>query len=162
MNIIPAKTSDSETVRAITHTTINAIYPRYYPSGAVAFFLGHHSVENISADISAGRVYLLLDDGQNAAGTVTIRDNEICRLFVLPQHQGKGYGKELINFAEKEIAKNYDEIVLDASFSAKAIYLKRGYREVDYRIIKTENGDHLCYDVMTKRADPVQPVRRTV
>ena len=47
-------------------------------------------------------------------------------------------------------AQNYDEIVLDASLSAKAIYLKRGYRQTDYHTIRTVNGDHLCYDVMTK------------
>ena len=150
MRIRLAQASDFETVRTITHTTINAVYPHYYPAGAVAFFLAHHSAENISSDISAGRVFILTDDDNNAAGTVTIKDNEICRLFVLPQYQGKGYGKELIDFAEKEIAQNYDEIVLDASLSAKAIYLKRGYRQTDYHTIRTVNGDHLCYDVMTK------------
>ncbi len=150
MNIRQAKSSDFETVRSITHITINEIYPRYYPAGAVAFFLEHHSDENISADISAGRVYLLNDHAQNTVGTVTIKGNEICRLFVLPQYQGSGFGKALITFAENEIAKKYGEIVLDASLSAKSIYLKRGYKEVEYHTIKTPDGDHLCYDVMKK------------
>ena len=150
MDIRQAQTSDFETVRMITRTTISEVYPHYYPSGAVAFFLEHHSDENISADISADRVYLLSDDEQNAAGTVTIRDNEICRLFVLPQYQGRGYGKALIDFAEDSIAKTFGEIILDASLSAKPIYLKRGYTETGYHTIKTANGDHLCYDVMKK------------
>ena len=73
------------------------------------------------------------------------------KLFVLPQFQGRGYGRLLLDFCEKEIAKGYDEVVIDASLSAKGIYLKRGYRESEYHIITTENGDHLCYDVMKKQ-----------
>ena len=84
-------------------------------------------------------------------GTVTIRKNEICRLFVLPQYQGNGYGKELMDFAEAEISKHYDDIILDASLSAKSIYLKRGYKEIEYHIITTENNDCLCYDIMKKQ-----------
>ena len=82
--------------------------------------------------------------------TVTIKDNEICRLFVLPKFQHKGYGKELIDYAERVILKNHSEIILDASMSAKNIYKMRGYKETEYNQIITESGDILCYDVMKK------------
>ena len=36
----------------------------------------------------------------------------------------------------------------DASFPAKRIYKLRGYKEIGYNMIETENGDYLCYDVM--------------
>ena len=150
MSVIPAKQSDFDVVKQITHTTIKEVYPHYYPSGAVAFFLDHHSNENISNDISSNCVFLCHDPELNAVGTVTIRKNEICRLFVLPQYQGNGYGKELMNFAEAEIAKHYDEIILDASLSAKSIYLKRGYKEIGYHTLSAENNDYLCYDIMHK------------
>jgi hypothetical protein len=42
----------------------------------------------------------------------------------------------------------YECVQIDASFPAKRIYLKRGYKEIEYNIIKTDNGDCLCYDVM--------------
>ena len=150
MSIRKASVQDFEAVKEITRGTIKTIYPHYYPAGAVAFFLEHHSDENISVDISEGRVYLLNDDTQTAVGTVMIKGNEICRLFVLPQYQGNGFGKELLNFAEAEIAKHYDKAVVDASLSAKAIYHKRGYKETGYHTIRTQNGDCLCYDVMEK------------
>ena len=153
MNIIQAQITDSEIVREIARKTITGIYPHYYPAGTVTFFLRHHSDESISEDISAGRVYLLYNDENAAAGTVTIKDNEICRLFVLPEYQGMGYGKELIVFAETEIGRSYDEIALDASLPAKGIYLKRGYRTAEYHDIKTLFGDHLCYEVMKKRIE---------
>jgi hypothetical protein len=43
-----------------------------------------------------------------------------------------------------------DHVVLDASFPAKKIYIKRGYEPTEYNMIETENGDYLCFDVMEK------------
>ena len=150
MSIVKANITDLITVRTITRDTINAIYPHYYPVGAVDYFLCHHNDERIIRDIESGRVYLYLNDEGIATGTVTISENEICRLFVSEQYQGKGYGGALIDFAEKAIAEKHEQIILDASLPAKAIYLKRGYITTEYHVIKTENGDRLCYDEMTK------------
>ncbi len=151
MTITQAVPSDLETVKNITARTINAVYPHYYPSGAVDFFLSHHNDRNILTDIEKGNVYILNDADNMAVGTVTVKDNEICRLFVLPEYQGKGYGRELLNFAEKKISEKYSSIVLDASLPAKAIYLKKGYIPTNNHTIRTENGDYLCYDVMEKK-----------
>ena len=140
---------DTKTVRAITEQTINCVYPKYYPKGAVEFFLSHHNENNIKNDIEKGIVYILYEN-DNAVGTVTVRENEICRLFVLPQFQGKGCGGRLIDFAEKKAAENYSKIIIDASLPAKPIYLKRGYVFTEYHTIETDNGDFLCYDVMEK------------
>lgn len=149
MNIKKAVLSDVEIVRTITVQTINSVYPQYYPKGAVDFFLSHHNENNIKSDIEKEIVYVLYNN-ENAVGTVTLRDNEICRLFVLPKYQGKGFGGRLLDFAEKKIAENYGKIIIDASLPAKPIYLKRGYVFTEYHTIKTENGDFLCYDVMEK------------
>ena len=151
MNILQAVLSDLSLVKAISADTISEIYPHYYPKGAVDFFLSHHSEANICSDIKLQRVYLCVDMEQNAVGTVTVRDNEICRLFVLPAYQGKGYGTEMLDFAEKVISDHYSKIVLDASFPAKNMYLKRGYKVAEYNIISTDHGDFLCYDVMEKQ-----------
>ena len=144
-----AKETDFDSVKDITQTTIWSVYPKYYPSGAVQFFSNHHSDDRIRADIVAGIVFLIEVDG-TAIGTVTVADNEINRLFVLPDFQRKGYGRELMDFAEEIIRKKHDHIILDASLPAKQIYLKRGYVTAKYNMSETENGDYLCYDVMEK------------
>lgn len=149
MKIIQAAAGDFEAVKRITRNTIRAVYPRYYPVGAVEFFCRHHSDERIMADIASGKVYLLVYDDQ-AAGTVTISGNEINRLFVLPEYQHKGFGRALLDFAEQAVLLQYDTVHMDASLPAKAIYKKRGYRETEYHTIRTENGDYLCYDVMIR------------
>ena len=150
MPIRPATKNDRETVHRIAHETISAIYPRYYPRGAVDFFLNHHHPEAIRRDIEKGLVYLATDENDAPVGTVTLRENEILRLFVLPVFQGKGYGKMLLDFAENRVEKQFDTVIVDASLPAKSLYLKRGYRETAYHRLLTENGDYLCYDVMEK------------
>lgn len=152
MRIERAGTENFQTVRTITQTTIRAVYPRYYPAGAVEFFCRHHSDERIRADIAAGKVFLLRDDGVTA-GTVTVDGDGISRLFVLPQHQRRGYGKALLDFAEEMILPRHGAVRIDASLPAKGIYLKRGYRETEYHALRTENGDFLCYDVMILRRE---------
>lgn len=149
-NIRPAQMADLKTIAGIVQKTINEVYPKYYPKGAVEFFLKYHNKDNISKDISDGNVYLLEDDN-NIVGTVTINNDEINRLYVLPEYQGKGYGSFLIEFAEKKISENYNEINLCASFPAKKFYSNRGYREYLYDKIKTDNDDFLCFDIMKKK-----------
>lgn len=150
MSIRQAVLADLSIVKNISEVTISEIYPHYYPKGAVNFFLEHHSEENILNDIKKNRVFLCLDILQNAIGTITVKDNEICRLFVMPTYQGMGFGTEMLNFAEKIIFEQYSKVVLDASLPAKQIYLKRGYEEVKFNVITTRDNDFLCYDVMEK------------
>ena len=152
MNIRIAEEKDFNVVKKIARETIMEIYPMYYPHGAVLFFAEHHSDENIMRDIRAGIVYLLISDEGTPAGTITLTNNEIDRLFVLPSFQHRGYGRTLMDMAEEKISSVYDVIILHASLPAKSIYLKRGYCEVDYIKIDTGHGDYLCADVMEKKA----------
>ena len=144
-----AKYSDLKTVLQITRETISKIYPKYYAKGVVAFFLQHHKQDNVIDDIENERVWLLEVDG-NFAGTVTIKENTINRLFVLPEYQSHGFGSRLMDFAEGKISENYSQILLASSLSAKEMYLKRGYKEKRTCMIETDNGDILVYDEMEK------------
>ena len=149
MNLRKAIAEDLQLVKNITHTTILAIYPGYYPAGAVTFCLKYHSDEHIAEDIEAGRVYLLEDGGLTVA-TITLKENEICRLFVLPEHEHKGYGKYLLNFAEETLFKDYEEVRLDASYPAKAMYYRHGYYVWKYDVFPVDYGHNMCYDIMKK------------
>lgn len=151
MSIKQAVLADTDLVKKIAEETISAIYPHYYPKGAVDFFLNHHSEAKISTDIKLNRVFLCLTTTGNAVGTVTIKDNEICRLFVLPAYQCNGYGTEMLDFAERVISHNYGKIVVAASLPAKRMYQNRGYKDREFNIIPTGHNDYLCYDVMEKQ-----------
>lgn len=148
------KAGPAQLVRAaeITRTTIAAVYPHFYPRGVVEFFLNWHQDKKILADIRAGEVFLLLDGGR-AVGTVTLHGEELTRLYVLPNCQGKGYGKALLDFGEEAIGRVYGKIVVEASLPAKGLYLRRGYRETGF-FTEEAYGDVLCWDVMEKRWTP--------
>ncbi len=145
-----AEMKDLEIVLRITRDTISEIYSHYYAEGVVAFFLHHHSRENVLSDIEKGIVYLL-EDGGCLIGTVSIKENSINRLFVLPDYQCHGYGSQLMDFAEDIIAGKFTYVHIDSSLPAKEMYLKRGYKEKKTCRIQADNGDILIYDEMEKR-----------
>lgn len=147
-----AEIADLERVLQITHDTISEIYSHYYAEGVVEFFLEHHSREHILSDIEDGLVWLLEEDDR-MVGTVTIKENAVNRLFVLPDYQSRGYGSQLMDFVEEKIAEKFDHVNIDSSLAAKEMYLKRGYKEKKTCGIPAENGDILIYDEMEKRVD---------
>ncbi len=144
-----AKNADLETVLKIARETISEIYPKYYAKGVVEFFLQHHKPDVLLEDIESGCVWLL-EDGGRFVGTVTIKEDSIHRLFVLPEFQSQGFGSRLMDFAEEKIAENYSQAHIDTSLAAKEMYLKRGYKEKATCKILVDNGDILVYDEMEK------------
>ena len=93
----------------------------------------------------------ILEVEGNPVGTVTIKENAVNRLFVLPEYQSHGFGSRLMDFAEGKISENHEQIHIDSSLAAKEMYLKRGYKEKRTCRIETENGDILVYDEMAKQ-----------
>lgn len=63
------------------------------------FFLELHSEARIEEVMPYEEIYLVVVQG-NVVGTGSIRKNEICRLFILPEYQGKGYGSRLMDLLE--------------------------------------------------------------
>ena len=56
----------------------------------------------------------------------------------------------MLNYAENIIFQKHSQITLSASLPAKKIYIKRGYSETEFNLIKTNYNDYLCYDLMIK------------
>ncbi len=147
IKIITAEEEHIETVRHITHTTIKKIYPLYYPKGVVEFFLECHNISNIRSSIARHQVYLLEQDGV-FSGTGSILSNEVYRLYVLPEYQGKGIGNMLMNYLERKLFMDFSVITIEASLPAYDFYYRRGYRPTEYCKYLTDSGDILCYHVM--------------
>lgn len=156
-----AEISDLESILQITHNTISEIYSHYYAEGVVRFFLEHHSKENVLSDIENGIVWLLEED-RCMLGTVTIKENAINRLFILPEYQSRGYGSQLMDFAEVKIAERFTHVHIDSSLAAKEMYVKRGYREKRTCRISADNGDILVYDEMEKRLNRDLPGKESM
>ena len=151
MLIRKAIPSDAETIHRIVQNTVKEIYPNYYPREVVDFFLNYHSPEIISSDIAKGNVYLIQDRGEYIATGGIYQDNYISRLYVLPGHQGKGYGSALMELLEKNLSEVYDTALLEASLPSYDYYLKLGYQPKEYQKYEVENHRILCYYIMEKQ-----------
>lgn len=149
MQPVLATADHLETVVGLVRGTIRAVYPAYYPSGAVDFFLAYHSDEAILSAIQRGEVYLFEEGGEFVA-TGSAEGNYLTRLFVRVERQGEGIGSSVMDFLEGLAFREHDEARLDASLPAVGMYLKRGY-EVARSFCKPVLRDHyLCYFDMRK------------
>lgn len=138
-------------VFSLVHRTIEEIYPLYYPGEAVTFFHNHHSEENMRNEISGRNTVLAVKNGI-IIGTGSVTGNEIKRFFILPEEQGKGYGKKLFAELERIISDSgFPEAELDASLCSYDFYRKHNYQEAEYRTHPLPEGGKLCYFHM-KRA----------
>ncbi|MDR1156684.1 MAG: GNAT family N-acetyltransferase [Oscillospiraceae bacterium] len=100
-------------------------------------------------DIMSGSALVLFCDDQ-FVGSSCRADNHITRVYVLPAFQGKGCGSYIMRQLEDEIAKSYNEAVLDASLPAVRLYEKLGYATVKHKKLVVENDAVLVYEVMKK------------
>ena len=150
MNIIVANSKDVTHILHIVQTTINKVYPKYYPEDVVKFFLDYHSIDNISKAISEEYI-LLIENDSKIIGTGSLIRNEIKRMFVLEEYQGSGYGSLLLEQLEHQAFNEcYSTVVLDSSFPAFSLYLKKGYEPIEYKKIITPKKQVLCYYRMLK------------
>jgi putative acetyltransferase len=73
-----------------------------------------------------------INDG--IVGWIGIRDDEICGLYVDPQHANRGIGSGLLQFAEGIMSRAGVTVArLDASWNAEAFYLRQGYKPLGPR-----------------------------
>ncbi|WP_150452058.1 GNAT family N-acetyltransferase [Arenibacter lacus] len=128
------------------------------------------SQEKFEKDISRGELYLLKTD-QEIIGTIvisTFMDPEyysvswttpnqhnyyIHRLAVHPQHQKKGYGKLLMEYAEEYARTNRAVSVRLDTFSKNegnnTFYKNRGYQKVGHIFFpKQSKYPFLCYELI--------------
>ena len=150
MEYITATTEMADEIRDVLHTTIKTVYSKYYPMEVVDFFCKHHSREHVLESIASGNMGVLIDEDV-IIGTGCYYENHITGVYVLPNHQNKGCGTNIIDHLEAEIAKNHDTVALDASLAAVFLYEHRGYKTVGHGKYDLENGIRLVYEVMEKK-----------
>lgn len=136
-------------VKKIVQTTVEATYPLYYPLSTISLILDEYSDQVIKDALENKETYLFYDQ-EKLIGTGSIFANEIKRVFVLPMHQGLGFGSEIMDYFEDLAFQNYDSIVVDAVLPVCSLCLKRGYVLMDYQKMKTSMGDYFCYIIMQK------------
>ena len=150
MEYITATQDMSEAIYHVLHTTIQTIYPKYYPKEVAEFFCRHHSKYHISDGIASGNMGVLINDNV-IAGTGCFDKNHITGVYVLPSYQKQGCGSQIMDCLEAEIKKNHNAAILDASLPAACFYEHRGYQTIGHGIYELENDVKLIYEIMEKK-----------
>jgi GNAT superfamily N-acetyltransferase len=141
---------DLDRLKFIVHTTVKKTYTGIYPQEAIEYFLNLHSKENMGKDVPKGFTFMLELEGEIIASG-SIVGNEIKRVFVLPEYQGRGYGRKIMAKIEQAALKNgIRRVELCASLPSKDFYLALGYEIVRFTHLPVNNNKKLEYYDMEK------------
>ncbi len=99
-------------------------------------FVEEHTIERqadfLLGELHAGKkIFMLVDE--KPVGIVSVDDNRIANLYVLPEEQKKGYGSILLEHAIRQCKGTPCLWVLSNNEVATRMYYKRGFRESGIR-----------------------------
>jgi len=117
---------DAEEVVNLTIRCFKEINSLVYPPEVIEFMISRHNPERIISKAKK-TTCLVFEDDCKVIGTVSLDKNYIFSLYVNPDYQGKGIGKQLMKSAEDIIFKEYNNITLNASLNSLIFYEAIGY-----------------------------------
>ena len=101
-----------------------------------------HQEEYLLKKMNDGsRVFMLISP--EPVGIVSLKDNLIEDLYVLPECQGKGYGSALLRYAVSQCAGTPTLWILENNLRAEKLYLKAGFRKTGKRKTITRGLDEI-------------------
>lgn len=136
MDIIAFKPSMQQSLEDFFIKCFSAIGIPYSPNDR------HSDIANVKQHYMKNGCFWCLFNNEILIGTIALRtidiENntaELKRMFVLPEYQGKGYGRLLLNYAIDYAKEHkYNKIFLDTrkQFSAaQHLYKSTGFRETE-------------------------------
>ena len=128
--------------------------------------LADEQEDMIDRYINKGTMYVLDDDGVKSECVVTDEGNgiiEIKNIATVPEHQGKGYAKALIDFLVKEYGGKYSVLQVGTGDSPLTVpfYEKCGFvRSHSIPNFFTDNYDHPIFECGVQLVDMVYLQRK--
>ncbi len=88
---------------------------------------------------SGSRIFLLLREGENPIGVVTVTGDLIADLYILPEERNKGYGTVLLQYAMGQCAGSPTLWILENNTRAERLYRRNGFRPTG-RVLEHPGG----------------------
>jgi diamine N-acetyltransferase len=120
-----------------------------------------YSINSLEKQLESNKIFLLIEEENSFVGFASYELNidnsnatKIHKLYVLPKMQGKGLGKELIQYIAKiAIATKNESLTLCVNKynKAKDFYLKNGFEITDSIVFDIGNGYVMDDYVMKKK-----------
>jgi GNAT superfamily N-acetyltransferase len=135
-----ANLAEAEIIHQLAHQIYYPTYTGVLSDDQMEFMLERsYTVRALQESMRTDQDFYLAFDVRNPVGFMSLKnkDEDILRiekLYLLPQTQGKGFGKELISFAKEEAkSRNKNIVQLNVNRGNKAyyFYLKMGFTVVE-------------------------------
>jgi len=134
MNIRRLTDLDAEAVSQVIRTTISISNKKDYPEDLMDQLIEYETPERVLERAGWTHFYVVEDEGQiigcGAIGPYWGKEDEssLFTIFVLPEYQGKGVGRQIIETLENdEYFLRARRIEIPASITGVPFYLKMGY-----------------------------------
>jgi GNAT superfamily N-acetyltransferase len=135
MEIRRIETGDEKQVSDLIRKTISISNVKDYPKELMDALIAAETPEHVLERAGWTHFYVVIDEemiiGCGAIGPYWGKENEssLFTIFVLPDHQGKGIGRKIIETLENdEYGLRADRIEIPASITGVPFYLKMGYQ----------------------------------
>jgi ribosomal protein S18 acetylase RimI-like enzyme len=142
ITIVTATTNDYQTICDIAHQTWPIAYGEILPKVQLDYMLGAFYNDEALKDsvVNKGHRFVLAKEGEETLGFASYEHNynqkpqtKIHKIYILPETQGKGIGKTLIDFIENTAKENHSNtLTLNVNRSNKALYF---YQKLGFQIV---------------------------
>ena len=156
MNIEPFQTHQAKAVSDLIRRGLLEINSKDYPLEFITYLVDYFSPAQIEENAQVQHIFVALEAGKVIGtgglanfGSAEKPDYYGVAVFVAPECQGQGIGKQLIAAVEakaKEIGAR--KITVRAAIRAERFYEKSGYRYKDGKDILDEKGYYILEKVL--------------
>ncbi len=108
----------------------------------VALHTPQRQQEYIINKMNGGSSFYLLVE-EKPIGLVSVKENLIEDLYILPKKQNMGHGTRLLQFAMKQCSGKPTLWILENNTNAKRLYLRMGFRETGRMNAITDGLDEI-------------------
>lgn len=128
MKILPVDEKNLPQAGCIHSASWRESHRGFCSEGFISCHTPMAQTEYLREEIRKGKQVFLLEDGE-PVGIVSVDENRIENLYVLPTAQGKGYGTALLRFAVAQCSGTPTLWVLSGNDKARALYRRCGFSE---------------------------------
>lgn len=150
MNIIKATKNQLIEIHKLSHKIWPIAYKDVISKSQIEYMLDMmYSVASLENQFDNDNVFLLVEENNNFVGYASYEINidntsktKLHKLYVLPETQGKGYGKSLINAIKEEAIKNNNSSIflnVNKKNIAKDFYLNYGFIIAEETVLNIGN-----------------------
>lgn len=153
----PFLTEDAQAVSSLIGRVLMEVNIQDYAESDLKEFVEYYSPQTVLELAEEGQTYVLAD-GETIVGcgsVVPLADqpgtSEIRGVFILPEYEGQGLGRDLMAVLEADpIYTRSQRVIISASITAHPFYAKLGYTYVG-GVPVCEDNDHYWMEGFPKK-----------